>query len=284
MRQIKNNDIEQQMFISLLPRFRSGDCTLEDYNHLKKRIIKPSLENDFIDAIRIFAYNDTCSDYNMKKLNSLKSPITLLKSVNNPNYGKNFPSDQFRGLTNLLYLCIGAKVIITTNIWKKCGLVNGATGTIMDILYINGKCSNLPDIIIVEVDNYNGPPFFNDELRKKWIPFNPLTVYNKTSNTSRTQYPFKLAYAITCHKAQGQTLDKGVIDFGHSERSLGSSYVQLTRFKKFTDFVILPFTYERITSVIKNSKKYESRQNEELRLNMLLNDTLNKYNKFNFLI
>jgi len=60
-----------------------------------------------------------------------------------------------------------------------------------------------------------------------------------------------LAYAITVHKSQGESLDKGVIAFGATEKSLGSSYVQITRFKKFDQFCILPFSFDRISSKIK---------------------------------
>ncbi len=70
-------------------------------------------------------------------------------------------------------------------------------------------------------------------------------------------------------KSQGESLEKGVIDFGKSEKSLGSSYVQITRFKKFNQFCILPFDYDRITSVIKNSVSLAPRTKEEARLEKL---------------
>ena len=33
-------------------------------------------------------------------------------------------------------------------------------------------------------------------------------------------------------------LDKGVIDLGKTERNLGSTFVQLSRFKKIKDFLV----------------------------------------------
>ena len=82
---------------------------------------------------------------------------------------------------------------------------------------------------------------------------------------------------MTVHKSQGETLDKGVIDFGSSENCLGSSYVQITRFKKFTDFLLVPFSFDRITIKIKNSKMLERRLEEERRLKMFSVKTIEKY-------
>ena len=73
----------------------------------------------------------------------------------------------------------------------------------------------------------------------------------------------KLAYAMTVHKSQGETLTKGVIDFGSVERCLGSSYVQITRFKRFTDFLLIPFAYDRITERITSLSMLKERKVEE---------------------
>jgi len=42
---------------------------------------------------------------------------------------------------------------------------------------------------------------------------------------------------------------KGIINVGKSERNLGSTFVQFSRFKKITDFVIAPFPYSRLTKI-----------------------------------
>ena len=56
--------------------------------------------------------------------------------------------------------------------------------------------------------------------------------------------PIRLAYAITTHKVRGDTLTSGVIDLGKSEKSLGTTFVQLSRFKKLNQFLIRSFAFE----------------------------------------
>jgi hypothetical protein len=108
----------------------------------------------------------------------------------------------------------------------------------------------MPHTIFVEFDKYEGPHFFieNDE-RYNWIPISPYTTYSPNVSGSRTQYPFRLAYASTIHKSQGQTLDKVVIDLGNCEKSLGLTFVALSRVKSYKDFLIEPFTLERLEKI-----------------------------------
>ena len=124
---------------------------------------------------------------------------------------------------------------------------------------------------------YTGPQFFRETERVNWVPINIHTVYSANVNANRSQMPFRLAYAITVHKSQGATLESGVIDFTDSERSLGSSYVQLTRFKHINSFLVMPFPYSRITSSIKKSSCLKARTQEEERLSNLVKKTLNDF-------
>jgi ATP-dependent exoDNAse (exonuclease V) alpha subunit len=127
-------------------------------------------------------------------------------------------------------------------LWTKKGLVNGASGTIKDIIY-SPDSPSMPHTVLVQFDNYTGPKFFpiGDE-KENWIPINPTNMYNNSLNGARQQFSMRLAYASTIHKSQGQTLEKVVID-------LGSTFVALSRVKKYTDFLIVPFCRDRLEKI-----------------------------------
>lgn len=68
------------------------------------------------------------------------------------------------------------------------------------------------------------------ELSKKNYVYNKWKDKIELVNVgSITQYPFKLAYAISIHKAQGLTFDDVTIDFRRPPFQKGQSYVALSR-------------------------------------------------------
>jgi len=85
MRQKNSSDPQQNQFIDLIPRFRNGDATIEDWKLLLTRI--PSKKNlePFKDAPRLFPENLPCNKYNIEKLNQLNQPITCLNAKTEPN-------------------------------------------------------------------------------------------------------------------------------------------------------------------------------------------------------
>lgn len=58
---------------------------------------------------------------------------------------------------------------------------------------------------------------------------NVIYVYDKKIVGTFTQFPLKLAWSVTIHKAQGQTYNKVFIDFGKGTFTSGQAYVALSR-------------------------------------------------------
>ena len=69
------------------------------------------------------------------------------------------------GLEPVVFLAKGARVMLTINLWSSVGLCNGATGTVVDIIYQNNhQPPDLPLAVIVEFENYRGPVFNENQL------------------------------------------------------------------------------------------------------------------------
>ena len=102
------------------------------------------------------------------------------------------------------------------------GLVNSALGYVHSILY-NEDNMRFPVVVIVKFDKYTGPSVFTETVNCAPIPPSSSFFENYGPVYERTQYPLKLAWAITIHKSQGLTLDQAWINLGPSEKSLGMS-------------------------------------------------------------
>lgn len=137
---------------------------------------------------------------NMERLAKLDAPgREYIGEVISGNYDpENAPPD------HRLVLKIGALVIFTGNFRK---FINGTKGII----------TNLDDTIITVRLLEDGREV--GVARDIWIRFeydvDPLTRVVEEAEVGRyTQFPLRLGYAMTIHKAQGITLDSVIIDKG----------------------------------------------------------------------
>ena len=163
--------------------------------------------------------------------------------------------------------------MLTMNLWASVGLCNGATGTIVDIIYaIDHQPPDLPIAVIVKFNDFRGPSFRTD--LPSCVPICPVTASSHSIEGihERQQLPLRLAYALTIHKSQGLTLRKAWIDIGKSEKTPGITYVAISRVKTLSSLVIEPMTFERLTSV-KSSATLQYRLEEESRLDQVAQST-----------
>jgi len=118
---------------------------------------------------------------------------------------------------------VGARVIVCAN-RAGPGLVNGSVGTISRLdaeavyLLVNG--TEIP------VRPYTWEfPIWDWDADKREMFIRGTARY--------TQMPLKLAWALTIHKSQGQTIHAPVcVDFGHRVWSGGQTYVALSRVRR----------------------------------------------------
>ena len=174
--------------------------------------------SDFQDAIRLFYDKASVAEYNLKQLYSLKTPVGKICAIHSSNEASKASPDDAGGLYPVLLLASQTRVMLTSNIWQQVGLCNGAAGTIYQFLYqTDNKPPDLPIAVLVNFDNYAGPPFLSH--LPKCVPISPILFEWESGGRrlSRQQLPLQLSYAITIHKSQWQTLNKAVIDIGKAE-------------------------------------------------------------------
>ncbi len=82
-----------------------------------------------------------------------------------------------------------------------------------------------------------------------------------------------LSWALTVHKAQGQTLEKAFVNIGKTEKSAGLTYVALSRCRRSKDLIVSPVTFERLTK-IKDKPAFKRKVKEFRRLSALSKATL----------
>ena len=168
--------------------------------------------SNFESALRLYPTVEAVVEHNVTKLHSCGQPVATIKAVHTGANASKASPDDAGGLQPVICLAVGARVMLSSNLWVDMGLVNGAMGTIKAICYGNdGSPPNLPLAVTVTFDSYSGPTLIDGT-----VPITPLrrSCFTSATQCSHLQLPLKLAWAVTAHKSQGLTLDKVVVDIG----------------------------------------------------------------------
>jgi ATP-dependent exoDNAse (exonuclease V) alpha subunit len=208
-RQLDNN------FIRLLNTIRNNSVTPAELDELNKRYIKDfvrSVDEKFV--VCLTSTNAKASEINTINLGELEGEeFVRVADITGRFDRSHMPTD------DVLRLKIGAQVMLLNNDH--------------DGRWVNGTMAIIHKIeeegILVKLEtgeyypiNKNTWDVFEYNVDRKGA------LKTKTIG-SFTQYPMKLAWAITIHKSQGKTFDEVMIDLGRGTFAHGQLYVALSR-------------------------------------------------------
>ncbi|MCE5311605.1 MAG: AAA family ATPase [Nitrospiraceae bacterium] len=206
-------------FLDILNAIRNNTATDDDMAAINTRCLpEHDHKKDF--ALCLTTTNDLTDDINLKKLSAIKTKACKYHGLIEGNFdAKDLPT------SSELAVKQGAQVMLLNND-PEGRWINGSIGRIDKIQ----STKNGYDILRVELSD------------GKLVEVTPYTwnmyefVYDKSSRSvvsdiigTFTQYPIRLAWAVTIHKSQGLTFDRVIIDLGRGTFSHGQLYVALSR-------------------------------------------------------
>lgn len=163
--------------------------------------------------ITLATTNRIVDERNATELARLPGRTKVARAQIDGEFGNAFPADPE------LELKVDAQVMFLRNDpdgrW-----VNGSIGKVVSIR---------PDVVVVELDgeDVEVEPVVWERYEYTFDP-NEKTI-EQDQIGEFTQFPLRLAWAVTVHKSQGQTYDRAVIDLGTRAFSPGQTYVALSR-------------------------------------------------------
>ena len=202
-------------FLQILENVRLNKVMPEDLMHLNRRVCLPSKEDGMV--ITLASRNCTADAINEKCLAEIDSDEYVYEGTVTGKFDeKRFPVD----LT--LKLKVGAQVMFTRNDQQK-RWANGTIGTVAKLSKDEIKVSiDGGETYVVPNCSWESYSYEYDKDAKK---------LKKEVTGTFTQYPLKLAWAITVHKSQGMTFDKMYLDLSRGMFAAGQLYVALSRVK-----------------------------------------------------
>lgn len=203
---------EDENFLSMLTHIREGKVNRQEICALNERVGKRPDKDDLV--ITLASLNETANDINQRQLDAInEEAFTYEGTIEGDFKAGELPVPQ------QLVLKKGAQVMLCRND-QAHRWVNGTLATItkLDEKSITVKIDDME--YEVNPVQWEQPKYSYDKLSKTVV---------KEIVGSYSQFPLRLAWAITIHKSQGMTFDKMILDLSRGVFMAGQLYVALSR-------------------------------------------------------
>lgn len=204
----------EEEFKFMLNAVRHGSVTAEIAARLNDTGARPAPTDG---AITLATTNATVNRINATALATLPGRVLTAKAeVTGEFGGRAYPAEES------LELKVGAQVMFLRNDTGGDGgqrWVNGSVGTV----------TKIASTVFVELDGieYEVEPVVWEKYK---YSYSPVTRELKKDIVAEfTQFPLRLAWAVTIHKSQGKTYDRALVDLGQRSFAPGQTYVALSR-------------------------------------------------------
>ncbi len=206
---------KEQSFVDLLNKVRNNNLDVESLELLNSHYNANITQHDYQTNITLTTHNKKADEINATALNALPDKAYKFKCKVDGSFNeKNYPADE------TLILKKGTRVMFLKNNTEK-NYYNGKIGIVTFINDEKIKVKSEDDFAEIEVTKevWTNVTFQVDKTTKH---------INEEIVGTFTQYPLRLAWAITIHKSQGLTFSKLIIDAAEAF-SAGQVYVALSR-------------------------------------------------------
>jgi hypothetical protein len=211
-----------QRFLSLLNNVRNRTLSTEDYSRLRERY-NPTFKPTEPGYVQLSTHNRTADSVNSSELASLSGKTHTFAARIEGEFPEHlFPCDE------VLSLKIGAQVMFIRNDTEASAYYNGKLAIVKRI---QGT-----DITVTFRDSGHDYTLHPETWENIGYGVEEGKVVQRELGTF-SQYPLRLAWAITIHKSQGLTFDKVIIDAGRSFAA-GQVYVALSRCRSLEGIVL----------------------------------------------
>lgn len=217
-----------QGFIHLLNSIRDNCCSAAQLEALNKRYIPEFSPAEGETYITLTSHNHLADTINQRELSKLNGKeYTFEAAITGDFSSHSFPTD------NRLILKEGAQIMFIKNDkGDERRYYNGKIGAIhyisKDGTSIKVKFAQEDEPLEIEKEKWDNIRYSYDREEDK---------INEETLGTFSQYPIRLAWAVTIHKSQGLTFERAIIDAGKSFAP-GQVYVALSRLTTINGLVL----------------------------------------------
>ena len=255
---------KDETFVDILNEVRNNNLSRENFDLLNTRLSRNYFPDDADGYITLTTHNNQADRINKGKLQRLEARSQIFNAEIRGDYPEHlYPAEA------QLELKEGSQVMFLKNDVEGKKYFNGKLGIVtrLNDFVIKVKCKGETEEIEVKKHEWKNVNYgLNKDTRE--IIENELGSF--------TQYPLRLAWAITIHKSQGLTFDKLIIDSANAFAN-GQVYVALSRCTSLEGLILTSPINQEFLGAHQNLEDWKRNNHEDNNLHEKFDESRRNY-------